>query len=527
MSEMAANRREMMVGGGAALLSAAVPARASPTTQGAAGVDAIARRFLASFALPGVGIAVIRPGTTDIAAGYGIATLGQRGQVDAHTRFAIASNSKAFTAAALALLVEQGKLGWDEPVVRYLPEFRMYDPAVTQMMTVRDLLVHRSGLGLGQGDLMLFNTTHSLQEILAGLAYLKPYRGFRSGYAYDNILYLVAGMLTERVSGRTWEDFVTGHLLVPLGMRESGASRAGISGDNVAGRHARMGPPVRGMGTLKVISPGTEDKIGSAGGIMASPHDALAWLRVQLRHGALPDGRRLWSEQQQAEMWKPQIVTSSGPGPTPADPAQPVLSSYALGWNVQDYRGHRLISHGGMLDGQTTAHALLPDLGCAVAVYTNQEERLVTAGLRNALLDLAIGTTAVNWIAVTRGLIAKQEREALKAMGGAGPAAPPGGPSLRLAGYAGRYRDPWFGDAVIKVADNRLMLDLVKAPSAASVLEPWGQDAFRTRFSNGWEDAVFSFAVKDGAITEITARALSPLADFSFDYQDLRFTPVA
>ena len=516
----------MMLAGGAALLTAAFEARAATLKQGDAEVAAIVDAFLSAFPLPGVGIALIRPGLPDLAAGYGVLELGRPSAVNAHSRFAIASNSKAFTAAALALLVEDGKLGWDDPVVRHLPEFRMYDPAVTQMMTVRDLLVHRSGLGLGEGDLMLFGTTHTLDDILHGLAYLKPYRGFRSGYAYDNILYLVAGMLTERISGRKWEEFVTERLLRPLGMFESGASYGGVSGGNIAARHARMGPPVRGMGALKVIPAGRDDVIGSAGGIVTSPRDVLAWLHVQLAHGALPDGRRLWIEQQQTEMWTPQIITNSGPGSTPNDPAKPVLAAYALGWSVQDYRGHRLLSHGGLLDGQSTAHAMLPDLGYAVAVYTNQEERLVTAGLRNALLDFCIGSTKADWVAVTRGLIAEQEAEAVRTMGGGSPSAPAGGPSLALAAYAGRYRDPWFGEANITVADGRLRLNLMKAPAARTILDVWGQDAFRTRFANGWEDAVLTFTTGAGAVTGITAKPLSPLADFSYDYQDLYFTRV-
>ena len=519
-------RRGMVLAGGATLLTAGLPARAATLEPGDRAVAEIVSAFLAAFSLPGVGIALIRDGRPDLAAGYGVLELGRPARVDGRSRFAIASNSKAFTAAALALLVDDNKLGWDDPVVRHLPEFRMFDPAVTQMMTVRDLLVHRSGLGLGAGDLMLFGTTHTSNEILEGLAYLKPYRGFRSGYAYDNILYLVAGMVTERVSGRTWEDFVIERLLRPLGMFESGASYGQISGGNIAARHARMGPPVRGMGAIKAIPASTVDVIGSAGGIVASPHDILAWLHAQLAHGALRDGRRLWSEQQHTEMWTPQVIMASGPGPKPTDPASSVLAAYALGWGVQDYRGHRLLSHGGLLDGQSTAHALLPDLGCGIAVYTNQEERLITVGLRNALLDLCLSPTGIDWVAVTRGLIAKQEADALKTMSGGVPSAPPGDPSLPLAAYAGSYRDPWFGAATIAVTGEGLTLDLVKAPKASTVLEPWGPDAFRTHFANGWEDAVFTFSVAGGAVTGITAKPLSPLADFSYDYQDLAFTRV-
>ena len=182
-----------------------------------------------------------------------------------------------------------------------------------------------------------------------------------------------------------------------------------------------------------------------------------------------------------------------------------------------------MLSHGGLLDGQSTAHALLPDLGCALAVYTNQEERILTKGLRNALLDLVMGVTTTDWVRVTRGLIATQEADAIKTMGGGPPTAPPGGPSLPLPAYQGRYRDPWFGGATVNVAGGRLALRFEKAPAAASALEAWGPDAFRTRFTNGWEDAVLTFAIAEGKVTGITARPVSPLADFSYDYQDLAF----
>lgn len=528
MRDVTISRRGLLIGSAGGIALAARPAwgqRQAPLTP--ADIDTIARGFLDGLPMAGVAITVVQPGAPDIARGYGVRTLGKPDPVDGHTLFAIASNSKAFTAAALAILVDEGRIGWDQPVVGYLPEFAMYDPAVTQMMTVRDLLVHRSGLGLGQGDLMLFGGNHSIAEMVHGLRYLKPARGFRAGYAYDNILYLVAGLLIERVSGQSWADFVTARLLVPLGMGETVTVESLSTSANIAGRHARLGPPVRGMGKLGVVVAQNDPRIGPAGGIMASAHDIAAWLHAQLAHGETARGRRLWSEKQATEMWQPQVITTYTDGPTAADPGRAVMAAYALGWNVQDYRGHRLISHTGLLSGQSTAQAMLPEQGVAIAIYTNQEERLVTLGLRNALLDRLLGVSGSDWIALTQSRLDKQEREALAAIGGGRFEAPPGRLSLPLAAYVGRYRDPWYGDIIVTQTGQTLSLDMTRTLTGESLLERWGTDAFRTHFEGDSEDAVVSFAVKDGRVAGVTMKALSPLADFSFDYQDLAFVPVA
>ena len=258
--------------GSAAALAIPSWARGADLDEGA--VDAIVRPFMAAFETPGVAVAIVRPGMPAFVKGYGVRTLGKPGAVDAHTRFGIASHSKAFTAAALALLVDAGKLGWEDPVVKHLPEFRMYDPAVTQMMTVRDLLVHRSGLPLGAGDLMFFpQSSHVAADVLKALPYLKPVRGFRAGYDYDNILYLVAGVLIERVSGQPWDAFVQARLLTPLGMTDAAPALRLLKTDNIAGRHARLGPPVRGIGKLEVVQPDEGPMVDAEGGINASVTD--------------------------------------------------------------------------------------------------------------------------------------------------------------------------------------------------------------------------------------------------------------
>jgi CubicO group peptidase (beta-lactamase class C family) len=491
-------------------------------------IDTLAADFMKAFDVPGLSVCVVRPGQAPFAKGYGVRTLGQPGAVDGHTLFAVASNSKAFTSAALALLVDEKKLAWDDPVTKHLPEFEMYDPAVTKMMTVRDLLIHNSGLPLGAGDLMFFPRTDiSLAEAMHGLRYLKPDTGFRTTYAYDNQLYLVAGMIITRITGQNWDAFVQERLLKPLGMGESVARMNAPAGDNIAGRHARLGPPVRGMGPMKVVTAGDDDTIGAAGGLRTSAHDIAAWFNVQLAKGALPDGKRLWSEEQSAEMWKPRTITGSGPGPDEDSPNRSVLGAYALGWFVAQFRNQRILHHSGGLLGQVTQQAMLPELGCAVAVYTNVEDGWAAYGLNRAIVDRLIGSAPFDWLAMAQKRRAKADEEALATLGGGLPKKPEGKPSLPLAAYAGRYRDPWYGDVVIATAGKGLTIDFTRTAAFKGPLEIWGKDAFRTHFSGeDIEDAVLSFAVADGKVTGIKLKALSPLADFSFDFHDLDLKPV-
>lgn len=518
------------IGGAAGL---ALPAWAQDAAPIEPAVDAIVANFMKAFETPGIAVAIVRKGQPAWLKGYGVRTLGQAAPVDTHTRFGIASNSKAFTGAALAMLVEEGKLGWDDVLTKHLPEFRMADPAVTAMFSVRDLLVHRSGLPLGAGDLMYFpQSSHRADSAIRALRHLQPVRPFRGGYDYDNILYIVAGVLIERLSGMSWRDFVRTRMIEPLGMADAVTSRELLTGGNVAARHARLGPPVRGVGPMTVIQPDESPMIEAGAGINASVADIAKWLEVQLALGELPGGKRLWSRDSAAAMWTPHVIMSSSDGGTDLNPARPVMSGYALGWMVQDFRGRRLISHSAGLSGQVTQTALVPSAGIGVAVFSNTEDS-VSGGIRNAILDQLLGVTpAYDWVGsyVARNRLAQQNAAA--AIGSGAEKRPEGGPSLPLVAYAGRYRDAWYGDIVVAVkgrgAKAALHIDFVPTPQFASALEPWGADAFRTRMKPGaGEDAVVSFVVTDGKVSGVKMKALSPLADFSYDFHHLDFVRVA
>jgi CubicO group peptidase (beta-lactamase class C family) len=302
MNELQVNRRGLIATGltSGALFTAgpgfAQIAGSSGAKLDPARIDAMVERFMTAFEIPGIAVGILGASHAPYLKGYGVRTLGRPEPVDIHTRFAIASNTKAFTATALALLVEDRKLSWDDPVRRYLPEFRMRDPAVSDMMTVRDLLVHRSGLSLGAGDLLFFpDTSHTAHDALKALPYLKSTQPFRGGFAYDNILYTVAGLVVERVSGASWRSFVQSRILTPVGMTDATAALELLNTENVAGRHGRRSAASTGVGPMTVVKPlGEQPAMEPAGGIQASVSDLMLWLQTQISRGRAPNGQQVW-----------------------------------------------------------------------------------------------------------------------------------------------------------------------------------------------------------------------------------------
>src|SRR5688572_20154242 len=272
-----------------------------------------------SFSTPGVAVSIVEDGRTTFSQGFGRTELEGGRAVDADTNFFTGSTGKAFTAAALAVLVDQGRIGWDDRVIDHMPDFRMYDSWVTREMTVRDLLVHRSGLGLGAGDLLFVPRSNLTRaETVRRLRHIRPATSFRSGYAYDNVLYVAAGQLIEEVSGQTWEQFMLRNVLAPAGMSRAtvdAATRAATP--NAARPHARLNGPIRGMGDLEPLG---EDAViaanaSPAGGLSISANDMVHWLNAQLAQGDLPGEARLFSEAQSREMWRPTVLLPINPLP--------------------------------------------------------------------------------------------------------------------------------------------------------------------------------------------------------------------
>lgn len=502
-----------------------VPA-ARAQTGAPAGLDEFVTKVMTTFEVPGVALSIVKDGNVVAAKGYGVRKLGDPTRVDSKTLFGIASNTKVFTAAALGLLVEEGKVEWDAPVIKYLPWFRMSDPYVTHEITIRDLLVHRSGLSLGAGDLLWWpESTYNRREIARRLAFIPLATSFRSAYAYDNVLYLVAGEVIEAVSGQPWEDVVRTRILQRVGMNGSSVRHsAAAGGGDIATPHARV------EGKVRPVAPFASDNTNPAGGINASAEDMAKWLNVLVARGKLPDGSRLFSEATYR-----QLTTLVTPMPNPEPPAEvTVLKSgfrgYALGLEARDYRGHKMLTHTGGLPGYVSKVTHIPDLGLGVSVLTNQESGEAFSAITYWILDYYLKATDTDWLAAYKTLAA---RAATNVEGEENTAAaqrnPASRPSLPLEKYAGTYRDPWYGDVVITSAAGKLGIKFVQTPSLTGELEHWQYDTFVARWTDRElrADAYVTFALNpDGSIERVRMKPFSPAVDFSFDFQDLVLKPV-
>ncbi|HEY1752544.1 MAG TPA: serine hydrolase [Caulobacteraceae bacterium] len=520
------SRRAFGLAAMGAAMAPALAARAEAAPLAAGLVDDVRRRF----DVPGIAVALVEQGRPVLASGFGVRGLTDPRPVDAHTVFPIASNTKAFTSALLATLVDEGKLGWDGHVVDYLPGFQMWDEWVTREMTVRDLLVHRSGLGLGEGDLMLFpKTTFTPKELVAHLRWLKPKTSFRSTYAYDNVLYEAVAVLVEAVTGQSWSDALRQRILGPVGMTDAviGESAFFAAPDHAL-PHAKIDASDRGAGKLSVLTTtNVGDVLLSAGGLAASAADLSRWLMTQVNGGLAPDGKRVFTEAQGAQMWKPQtLIPPSDIGA--AGWPQPQYRAYALGWEVADIDGLMMVRHGGYVQGFKSYTVVIPSQKTGFVVLTNAEEGYGISAIALSLLDHYQGRPARD--RVSQLLAARDADRAETLAAGAGIPRDPGArPTLQLSAYAGVYRDAWYGTTTLTMRDGGLWMRFDRTPGMEGPLEPWRYDTFRTRWKlPGVEDAFVTFALTpEGGVRDMTMRAVSPLADFSFDYQDLLFRPAA
>jgi len=485
-------------------------------------VDAYITQSLKRFDQPGVAIAVVKDGQVVFQQGWGVIKLGEPGRINEHTRFQVASNTKAMTAATIAMLVDEGKLGWDDPVADHLPWFRLGgDPYVSRELRVRDLLCHRSGLSLGAGDLLWFHSDYSSAEIVRRLRFIAPATSFRSSYAYDNVLYLAAGELVKAVTGQEWQDVATTRLLKPLGMDESvvGIDRVRLT-DNVAWPHGRVG------GKMQVVPFDSVLNTLAAGGVMASVADWSKWMQVQLDSGRTAAGR-LWSAGQTRTMWSPHINIGIGNPPPSLAALRPNFLAYGLGWSLRDYRGLKVVTHDGGLAGMLSRTVLIPEKRLGIVVLSNGET-LAFQALAWWMVDYYLGAPRTDWSAALADL-GDQGQATDSAFEDSAQAARhrETGPSLPLERFAGRYTDPWYGEVSLAVEDGHLVLHWPHSAALTADLEHWQYDTFRAHMRvPNVADAFVTFTLKyDGTIDRMTMQPFLPSTDFSFNYQDLLFRP--
>ena len=486
-------------------------------------IDRLVNRTLETFNVPGIAVAVIKDDQVVHMKGYGVISITTGKKTDENTLFAIASNSKAFTSAALGILVDEGKITWDTKVIDIIPEFRLYNSYVTEDFNIKDLLTHRSGMGLGAGDLMLWpdSSTFTRDDIIHNLRYLKQTSSFRTKYDYDNLLYIVAGEIVRRVSGQGWDEFVESRIMQPLGMTRSAASL-----NRVRDRSNMIDAHVPVEGVLQVVPMYANTLLDPAGGIMSSVADMSKWVMMQLNRGKYGDGnsRQMLSETVHREMWTPQtIMRLRNPGPYRSH-----FAAYGLGWSLTDVAGYLQASHTGGLAGIVTQVTLIPELKLGIIVFTNQQEGSAFTAITNTIKDGYLDVKGNDWVKTLRENVDRNLNEAKRITdeiwAKIEAQRSEGADQVSNAVYTGTYTDAWFGDIIISDEGGKLRFQSVRSPKMCGEMFYYTGNTFVVKWDDRSMDAdawaVFALD-KEGRAEAFTMEAISPLTDFSYDFHDL------
>lgn len=488
-------------------------------------IDSIVNKAMSIMPNAGVAVAVVKDNQVVHLKGYGVTAISNKQKVDENTLFAIASNSKAFTTAALAMLVDEGKLNWLDKVVDYIPEFKMYDPYVTENFNIQDLLTHRSGLGLGAGDLMFFpdGSDFSVNDVLNSFQYQKPVSAFRTKYDYDNLLYIVAGEVVHRVSGLSWAEFVETKIMKPLGMNNSvGVYQRLKNNNNVAFPHTTEN------GKLKQLEHyiKNDESLGAAGGIYASVNDLSKWLIMHLNNGAYGNNfsKQLISKKNHDELWKPHTNISFNLIPKP--PYKSHFTSYGLGWKLSDKSGYITVEHTGSLPGMLSRTILIPELNVGIVVLTNTDRGGNSYWtIPNIIMDGYFGVKKTDWIADAEKKLNKTTLESdatTKAVWKAVSEAK--SDHIKNSNFIGTYRDNWFGNIKIYEKDTKLWFTSLRSPKLTGQLFYYKDNTFAIKWNN-LDSSIDAFAMftldKNGKAISIKMKGISPNIDFSYDFHDL------
>ncbi len=491
-------------------------------------IDNLVENSMKAFDVPGIAVGIIKDGKIIHAKGYGLRSLNTKQKTDENTLFGIASNSKAFTCATLGILVDEGKIKWDDKVRDYIPEFKLYNPYVTEEFTIRDLVTHRSGLGLGAGDLMFFpdSSDFELKDIIYNLRFLKQVSGFRTKYDYDNNLYIIAGEIVARVTGKSWDEFADERIIRPLGMNKTATSFDRLKDKtNVIDGHA----PVNGK--VQVIARSSLKVGHSAGGINSNITDLCKWVQLWLNKGKYSDGltKKLFSENVYREMTSAQtIIQVGGPGPYNTH-----FAAYGLGFFLSDEKGYKKVTHTGGLEGMVTQITMIPELNLGIIVLTNQQEGGAFTSVTNQIKDSYYGIAGTDRVNDYAGQRKQQLAAASQLLDSIwkeiATAQKSGNTKADISLFTGTYRDPWLGDITISVKNGKPWFDSKRSPKLTGELFYHKGNTFVVKWNDRSmdADAFLNFSLnEEGKAAGIKMRAISPLTDFSYDFHDLDFERV-
>ncbi|MFA7228885.1 MAG: serine hydrolase [Melioribacteraceae bacterium] len=427
-------------------------------------IDEFITKAMNDWKMPGFSVAIVKNDSVIFAKGFGVRDVKENEPVDENTLFVIASCSKAFTTASLATLVDAGRLKWDDPVTKYLPNFQMYDPWVTREMTVRDLVTHRSGLATFSGDFLWLSSSYDRKEVIRRARFLKPTSSFRSRYGYQNIMYITAAEIIKSVTDTTWADYVRARILNPLGMDHTNTSYSLFNeDDNAAEAHYYK------EGQMKIYSDVQLDNAHGALGLNSSALEMAQWIRLQLGRGVY-NKQRIFSERQSMEMWSNQMFQGNG--------------NYGLGWGISYRNGKKTLSHGGGMPGMISQVTIVPEENFGFVLLSNLEVGMVGA-VNNYILDIMTDTEPKDYEKlILDGYAKRQEmfdkeilrREEIRARDSK--------PSLALEKYCGIYEDKMYGKAEVTIKNSSLFLQFVPSPTFRGELKHYQYDMFQI----DWED---------------------------------------
>jgi CubicO group peptidase (beta-lactamase class C family) len=490
-------------------------------------IDSLVANALTKFKVAGAAVAVIKDGKVVLQKGYGVTDINTKKPVNECTNFAIASNSKAFTTMALAILEEEGKLKWTDKVKDHIPEFKMYNDYVTENFNIQDLLTHRSGMGLGVGDLMFFpdGSDFKIKDVVSAFQYFKPVSAFRTKFDYDNLLYLVAGEVIARASGMSYENFIQKRIIAPLQMNHTFAAE-----DLMKDKSNLATPHSSESGTIKAIASFGKQINSAAGGILSNVADLSKWMILHMNNGKYGEGLKstLVSAANHTEMWTLHTILPANPDPR----YKSHFNGYGLGWGLSDVRGGLRVTHTGGLPGMLSMVVMYPDLNLGIVVLTNTENggAGLFSAVCNTIADSYLGLDNFSWTDKISSRMEQQRNasdDVTKKVWEKVEAAK--NTKVNNADYLGIYEDKWFGKVEVFEKGQQLWFKSYRSPKLNGPMAFYNANSFAIK----WEyqdmncDALAIFALdENGKAQSIRMKGISPNIDFSFDFQDLNLERV-
>ena len=486
-------------------------------------LDELIQNTLKTFDVPGISVGIIKDGEVVYSKGFGTRSLTTNQTMTDETLVGIASNSKGFTATALAILADEGKLNFDDKVSKYIPEFQMNDAYVSQEITIKDLITHRAGLGLGQGDLMFFpdGGTQTIKDIIHNVRYLKPENSFRNTLDYNNIMFIVAGEVITRISGLSWADFIEQKIMKPVGMTSSygsynHAKKANVS--NIIDAHA----PVDGKAVA--VPHDWNETANAAGGIISNIKDMNTWATFLMNGFTTKEGKKLVTDKQIYQLWNLQIATPV----SLKNSYDSNFNGYGLGWFLTDVKGHKQIYHTGGLIGTVTQFTLIPDMKLGILVLTNQQSGAAFSAITNTIKDAYLGIDDRNWLKTYSERTIKKNEEFEKGkkeiFAKSEAFKKEKKQQIKNEQIIGTYSDNWFGDVIISNEGNTLRISCKTSPRLIGELIPYSSNVMIAK----WDDRSYDADVfvnfqfdENGKAQAMKLKPISDITDFSFDFEDL------